>query len=75
MIGAIHQAIGAADWRTLLCQIVPIAALPLVEPWGATSTRVLNEIATRSGDYAGFSATRDAALRQYAQDLGVPSIV
>jgi hypothetical protein len=69
-IGAIHQAIGAADVRTLFCAAPLQPAQPLVEPWAATSARVLHEIGTNSGDYPILAAQRDQALRQYDLDLG-----
>jgi hypothetical protein len=71
MIAAVHGAIGAADVRTLFCMGPAVAAQPFVEPWPTTQARVMNEIATNSGDYAVYKAQRDQALRQYANDLGV----
>jgi len=69
-IGAISGAIGAADVRQLFCAAPLTTPQPFVEPWAATSTRVLGEIQTSSGDYANQQAQRDITLRSYALDLG-----
>jgi hypothetical protein len=73
-IGSIHEAIGAADVRTLFCVDPLQVPQPYVEPWAATSTSVLGDIQNNSGDYAVQGAQRDVMLRQYAQDLGTPSL-
>lgn len=70
MVAAVHGAIGAADLRTLFCLGPAVAATPLVAPWATTRTLTVQQITTRSGDYATAVAQRDAALRQYAIDLG-----
>lgn len=70
MIGAVHGAIGAADLRTLLCLGQQPAASPLVAPWSTTQALTVQQIRTKSGDYAAAAAQRDQALRQYGLDLG-----
>ena len=74
MIGAIHRAIGALTPGQLLCAVAPVAPAPLLEPWAQTSTRIMGEIQTNSGDYAIQRNLRDQTLQQYSFDLGVPSI-
>jgi hypothetical protein len=75
MIGAVHGAVGALDVRQLFC-LAPIGTpAPLVEPWSTTQARVLGNIAGTSGDYATYLVQRDTALRQYAIDLGVQSVI
>jgi hypothetical protein len=75
MIGAVHQAVGAADVRTLLCLGPAVGAQPLVQPWSTTAALTVSNVQQHQGDYATYEAQRDATLRQYAFDLGVTSIV
>jgi len=73
MVAAIHGAIGAADYRTLLCLSPSTAASPLVAPWSTTRVLIFHEWQTNSGDYAIAVAQRDQVLQQTGLDLGQPT--
>jgi hypothetical protein len=74
MIAAVHGAIGAADVRTLFCMGPAVAAQPLVAPWSTTKAVTLQQVQTRSGDYAMYLAQRDQASQQIEIDLGLPHV-
>lgn len=75
MIGAVHEAVGAADVRTLFCMSPLVAPQPLVNPWSTTAALTVSDVQHHSGDYAVYEAQRDQTLRQYAIDLGTVSPV
>ncbi len=75
MIGAVREAVGAADLRALFCMGAATTPAPLVNPWSTTAALTVSNIRLHQGDYAVYEAQRDQTLRQYALDLGTVSPV
>lgn len=69
-IGAIHDAIAAADLRSLFCLPTETVPLPFIEPYSTYIAGTLAEVRGHSGDQARLEAQRDQALRSSAIELG-----
>jgi hypothetical protein len=72
-IGSIHEAIGAADVRTLLCIDKPVQNQPNIVPISQYMASTLLEVQEHSGDQANIDAARDQFIQSSALDLGVAS--
>ena len=75
MIGAVSAAVKGLTPAQLLCLPGPTYSSPVTQPWATTQAVLIDQMQHNTGDYRQFSAQRDAALNNYAIDLGVKPLV
>jgi hypothetical protein len=75
MMSAVSGLIKGISLQNLLCLPALSTAGPVTQPWPVTQGVTISNMQSNSGDYRTYHDARDAALRQYAIDLGVRSLV